>query len=224
MAGGSPCPWCSYPTRTCRAHSPPAATQHARRRWPATSAQPHLRRDSLILPHLHRDSLILPHLSRSPLPHLRRDCAHPAHICARTAPGAACCSCRDCAHNSACAKPTRLGQPAVAGQHATRNTQHATRNMQHATHDMQQSTCKIRRAKAYTASTRWIRPTLSTGTLTIPISSVDAARSRRRVHTRSTCRRSSASCTNVPIPKLGALHAACCMLQSQSATCNGGID
>ncbi len=103
-----------------------------------------LSRDSLILPHLHRDSLILPHLSRSPLPHLRRDCAHPAHICARTAPGAACCSCRDCAHNSACAKPTRLGQPAVAGQHATRSTQHATRNirhatcnMQHATHDMQ---------------------------------------------------------------------------------------
>ena len=55
MAGGSPCPLCSYPTRTCRVHSPPAVTQHVRRRWPATSAQPHLRQDSLILPHLRRD-------------------------------------------------------------------------------------------------------------------------------------------------------------------------
>jgi hypothetical protein len=114
-----------------------------------------LSRDSLILPHLHRDSLILPHLSRSPLPHLRRDCAHPAHICARTAPGAACCSCRDCAHNSACAKPTRLGQPAVAGQHATRSTQHATRNIRHATCNTQRTTCNSRHARS-----EGLRPTL----------------------------------------------------------------
>ena len=119
------------------------------------------------LPHLHSHICtgtrsFSHNLSRSPLPHLRRDCAHPAHICARTAPGAACCSCRDCAHNSACAKPTRLGQPAVAGQHATRSTQHATRNMQHTTCNMQYATCNTQRTTCNSrhARSEGLRPTL----------------------------------------------------------------